>query len=189
MAGARPAVTTLEPSLERPTTRATGHTAPAPAAAAAPGHRCAAARCRVPRHRPPAARRPACACVHVPRRDRTAKTAQRRPVPAAHTAQDRVPDRPRAPRCSTGHLVSASHRPRRRARRTDRRTARRQRRARERERSDSKGTEHHDEHSHYVIPFPLRRLLPKADANAIAPRIAANRASAEAGCDYRRGSA
>ena len=80
---------------QRPTTRATGHTVPAPAAAAAPEHRCAAARCQVPRHRRPAARRtPAHRRAHAlrkpaarPRRDRTAKAAQRRPAPAAHTAQ------------------------------------------------------------------------------------------------------
>ena len=41
----------------RPTTGATGRTVPARAAAAAPEHRCAAARCQVPRHGPPAARR------------------------------------------------------------------------------------------------------------------------------------
>ena len=58
-----PAVTTLDARAsyltvsQRPTTRATGHTVPAPAAAAAPEHRCAAARCQVPHHGRPAARR------------------------------------------------------------------------------------------------------------------------------------
>ena len=108
-----PAVTTLDARAsnltvsQRPTTRATGHTVPAPAAAAAPEHRCAAARCQVPHHGRPAARRtPAHRRAHArrkpaarPRRDRTAKAAQRRPAPAAHTAQNRVPDKPRVPHC------------------------------------------------------------------------------------------
>ena len=43
--------------VRRPTTRAAGRTVPARTAAAAPEHRCAAARRQVPRHSRPAARR------------------------------------------------------------------------------------------------------------------------------------
>jgi hypothetical protein len=94
--------------------------APGPAAAPAPRHRRGAARRRrAPRHRPTVARHsPAYRWAQVsrkpparPRRDRQAEAARRRPAPAAHTAQDRVPSRPWAPHCNTGRLGWASSPP------------------------------------------------------------------------------